>query len=100
MKPASPVIKGHEEVVYAKDQPEYLPLPAIRQSDGCIVTRWQMSWRERIKALLTGSIYLEVLAFNCPLQPLKLSIDPPEIENSDKWQRFDQTEIQLGEVEA
>lgn len=48
MQPASPVIKGYDEVVYAKDQPEYLPLPAIRQSDGCIVTRWQMSLRTPI----------------------------------------------------
>lgn len=96
MHPASPVIKGHEEAVYAKDQPEYLPLPAIRQSDGCIVTRWQMSWRERIKALLTGSIYLEVLTFNSPLQPLKMSVDTPEIENGDQWMGFDQTEIELG----
>lgn len=82
MHPASPVIKGHEEVVYAKDQPEYLPLPAIRQSDGCIVTRWQMTWRERIKALLTGSVYLEVLTFNQRLQPVKISVDVPEIEGN------------------
>lgn len=100
MKPISPVIKGYEEVVYAKDQPEYLSLPAIRQSDGCIVTRWQMSWYERIKTLLTGSIYLEVLTFNNPLQPLKMSVDAPEIENTDQWQGFDQTEIELGKVEV
>lgn len=59
-------------------------------------TYWQMSWRERIKAFWNGSIYLEVLTFNCPLQPLKMSVDAPEIENSDQWQKFDQTEIEFG----
>lgn len=100
MYPASPVIHGYDEVIYAKNQPQYNPLPAIRQSDGCIVTRWQMTWRERFKALLTGSIYLEVLTFNAPLQPLKMTTEPPVIENTDKWQRFDQDEILLGKVEG
>lgn len=80
MKPASPVIPGHEEVVYAKDQPEYNPLPSIKQPDGCVVTRWEMTWRERFKAFFVGSVYLEVLTFNQPLQPLKMSIDVPDVQ--------------------
>lgn len=100
MYPASPVIKGQKEVIYAKDQPEYNPLPAIRQSDGCIVTRWQCTWRERLRVLLTGSIYLEVLTFNSPLQPLKMSVEPPVIDNRDNWMSFEQTEIELGKAEA
>jgi hypothetical protein len=88
VNPVSPVIPNRwaarnmpspfPEVVYAKDQPEYNPLPSIKQSDGCVVTRWAMSWRERLRVLLTGSIYLEVLTFNQPLQPLKMSVTKPE----------------------
>ena len=35
MRPVSPVIPGYQdkEVIFAKDQPEYLPLPALRLDD-------------------------------------------------------------------
>jgi len=84
MKPASPVYEsakelwGVAEVVYAKDQPQYLPLPALRFLDGVVVTRWVLSWKERLRVLLTGSVYLSQLTFNSPLQPVKLSTDPLE----------------------
>lgn len=78
MKPASPVIRGYDEVVYAKDQPQYNPLPSIKLPDGLIVTRWAMTWRERLRCLFTGSVYLEVLTFNQPLQPLKMSVAIPD----------------------
>lgn len=93
MKPASPVIPGQPEVVYAKNQPQYNPLPSIKQRDGCVITRWAMSWRERFKVLLTGSVYLEVMTFNQPLQPLKMSVDVPLVEQhielsaNDTWQK-------------
>lgn len=79
MQPASPVYEpaddmwGVKEVTFAEYQPEYLNLPALRFQDGVVVTRWQMSWRERLSVLLSGSVYLSVLTFNQPLQPMKLS---------------------------
>ena len=43
MEPMSPVLDknqfGLSEIVFAKDQPEYLPLPAIRLNDGTVITR-------------------------------------------------------------
>ena len=82
MTPTSPVIKGQEdrEVIYAKDQPEYLPLPAIRTSDGLVITRWKLTWRERWQVLWGGSLWLELLTFNKPLQPIRLSTVPPVLE--------------------
>lgn len=82
MKPVSPVYEnakdlfGVQEVVYAKDQPEYIPLPVLKFQDGTIVSRWRMSWKERLRALLTGDIFLAVLTFNQPLQPVLLATDP------------------------
>ena len=67
-------------VVFAKDQPEYLPLPAyIDKSDpyGRATSCWKMDWRERIKALVFGRVYLQLLTFHQPLQPQILSIDSP-----------------------
>lgn len=79
MEPVSPVIPDVDspEVVYAKDQPEYLPLPAIKREDGAILTRWMLTEQEKQQILEQGYIYLEVLTFNKPLQPLRLSTEAP-----------------------
>lgn len=82
MHPISPVIEGHQdaEIVYAKDQPQYHPLPALPLSPDRIVTRWQLSWRECLRLLFTRSVYLQVMTFGGPLQPVILSVDVPEVE--------------------
>jgi hypothetical protein len=85
MKPASPVAYdpetrwGISEIVYAKEQPQYFPLPALRWSDGLVVTRWELSWKERLMLILGGSVYLGLLTFNNPLQPIMLSTDIQEV---------------------
>lgn len=80
MKPVTPVIPGSnaKEVVYAKDQPEYIPLPAIRGEDGTVTTRWKLTLRERLVALFFGDVYLSIMTFNERLQPVRLSIDVPQ----------------------
>lgn len=82
MKPVSPVIPGLEliETVYAKDQPEYQPLPAHRSADGTVLTRWKLSWRERLSVLLRGDLYLFVSTYNKPLQPLMLQVEKPGVQ--------------------
>jgi hypothetical protein len=85
MKPVSPVYLdsedrwGVKEITFAKDQPEYIPLPALRFQDGLVVTRWSLSWRERIEILLGGSFYLGMLTFNKPLQPIRISTSVDEV---------------------
>lgn len=80
MKPISPNLywlDEGQEVVYAKDQPEYLPLPAHRMPDGLVITCWKLSWRERVLVLFGKHIFLKQLTFNTPLQPLRLTVDVP-----------------------
>jgi len=60
-------------VTYAENQPEYRPLPALKFEDGEIITCWKPSIRERLKILFSGRIWLGVLTFNKPLQPLLMS---------------------------
>ncbi len=74
----NPVSFSKREVIYAKDQPEYNPLPAERWKDGTVVSKWKFSWKERLNILFNGSIYLSILTFNNALQPVRLSIDRPE----------------------
>jgi len=64
-------------VVFAKNQPEYLPLPALKMEDGQVISCWKASFRERLKILFVGRIWLNVLTFNQPLQPLLMSVNKP-----------------------
>lgn len=75
MSPITPVVPGFDLPVteFAKDQPEYITLPSWKGPDGMVVTRWQMTWKERLMCLLTGNLWLSVLTFNRPLQPVKLT---------------------------
>lgn len=79
MTPVSPVIPGFKitETIFAKDQPEYIPLPAWRGEDGRVVTRWRLTWKERLRILFFGNLWLTVLTFNHPLQPVKLETECP-----------------------
>lgn len=79
-----PVSFAKQNVVFAKDQPEYLPLPAYRgpKPEHVVISCWQLSWRERIKAVLTGRIWVQQWTFGGPLQPQRVDIDEP-IEITD-----------------
>lgn len=87
MKPISPVVQGFEEheIVFAKDQPQYLPLPALRISDSecTVLTRWRLTWRERLRVLWTGDLYLSQMTFNKPLQPQRPDVVPPRLTSTE-----------------
>jgi hypothetical protein len=76
MKPTD--FPGHN-VVFAKDQPEYLPLPAHRTSDGEVTSCWELTEEELQEVMRTRRIYVTQHTFNRPLQPLLLSstFNPP-----------------------
>ncbi|MDD5006492.1 MAG: hypothetical protein PHS93_10200 [Candidatus Omnitrophica bacterium] len=79
MKPIE--FKG-TNVIIAKDQPEYTPLPAYKVGDdkGTIVFCESLSIRERIKILFTGKLWCSFLTFNKPV--------PPSFFTVDKWVIF------------
>jgi hypothetical protein len=64
---------------FAKNQDEYFTLPAHVTDDelGIVTTCWKINFKERIKILLFGKIYLQILTFLKPLQPLKMLVDNP-----------------------
>lgn len=80
MLPIDPGIEELTFVEYAKDQPEYIPLPARRDENGVVVTCWKLTWRERWQMFWRGKFYLTVLTFNHPIQPIRCGIDKPEVE--------------------
>src|SRR5690348_10524 len=84
-----PVIEGHEdrEVVYAKDQPQYLPLRTLvsNDKDRRVLSRWQLTAEQR-KAIAEGAdIYLQLMTFGDPLQPILMFVKEGPWED---WQKI------------
>jgi hypothetical protein len=79
MKPIE--FKG-SNVTFAKNQPEYLPLPAHKVGDdkGTVIFCESLSIRERIKILFTGKLWCSLLTFGAPLTPSFFTVD--------KWTMF------------
>jgi hypothetical protein len=70
------VPKGSQAVIIAKDQPEYRPLPSVCTPDGRVITRWQPSDEERALIAAGEDLYLTILTFNQPMQPILLTAGP------------------------
>jgi len=67
-------------IVFGKDQPEYLPLPArILPEQGEVVTCWEVPDEDLAEIIRTGRIWLSQLTFGHPLQPLRLQAFKPEV---------------------
>lgn len=79
LQPADkPVVAGLEkhERVFAKDQPEYIPLRTLvaNRQEGTVMSRWTFTDEQR-KAIAEGAdIYLQLSTFNRPLQPIRIVI--------------------------
>ena len=77
MKPIS--FKEQTNVI-AKDQPEYLPLPAmIDINKGSVVCCWKLTFKERIKLLFSGLLWHKILTFGSSLQPQVLTVNKKEV---------------------
>lgn len=76
-----PIKFAESNIVFAKDQPEYLPLPAWKGADGTVVSCWKFDWKERIKLLLKGTLWLTTLTFNQSLQPQRPDVNYPFVKN-------------------
>ena len=67
--------------IYAKNQPEYLPLLVHKDVEGIVTSCWKAELIERIKILFTGKVYLQLMTFNQPLQPQLLHSKNPLANN-------------------
>ena len=65
--------------IIAKNQPEYLPLPAYVTEEGKAISCWKLTPWERLQILFKGKLWISILTFNKPLQPLLPSIKSPII---------------------
>ena len=67
-------------IVYAAKQREYQPLPAEYRGgkSGEILTCWELTPEELQRIQETGKIWVGVLTFGQPLQPLYVSVEKPD----------------------
>jgi hypothetical protein len=68
-----PITFEGSNTICGADQPEYLPLPCKRVENG-LQSCWQLSFKERVKILFTGRIFLTLLTFGKAIQPSKLEV--------------------------
>lgn len=80
----TPVEFPQQNVVFAKDQPEYLPLPAYKDETGQVVSFWKLEEGDLEKIKAQGGIYVLQLTFNQPLQPLSLHTVSPFVDHCEE----------------
>ena len=76
-------------VVFGAEQPEYQPLPAERvgkPQTGQINTCWSLSPDELKRVQETGVIFVSLLTFGQPLQPVLVSVDKPDVYDPNEPQ--------------
>ena len=71
-----PIEFPEQTIVWAKNQPQYRPLPAFTNQTETI-SCWKLTWRERIIVLLRGCLWLRQSNYGDPLQPQLPTIDNP-----------------------
>jgi hypothetical protein len=96
VKPVEPVLlrvdyRGYDlkAITCAKDQPQYVPLPLLHSTQvggpthrqGRVTARFRLTWGERLRLLLFGNLWLQVLTFHEPLLPMLLLAKEPRPED-------------------
>lgn len=75
-----PVPFPQATVTFAKDQPEYTPLPAHVSAQGVVTSCWELTNEELTRLLETKRIWISQLTFGDPLQPQLPSVEiPPDL---------------------
>jgi hypothetical protein len=90
LKPRNaPVVDGLEsqEVVYAADQPQYIPLRTLRADGnmGALISRWTLTAEQRQAIAAGADIFLELSTFGDPLQPIRMSVSDASGEKFADW---------------
>lgn len=76
-----PINFKHVNKVYAKDQPQYRPLPVLKleTDNGEAIACWKMSLKERLYCLFTGKVWVSLCTFNRPLTPSYVAVFRKEV---------------------
>lgn len=80
MRPVKPstIPEGTQLVIFAKNQPEYIPLPAAMSAEGIVMTEWVLTEEEWDRVLAGGRVRLWIQTTTGSIQPVKLEVAEPE----------------------
>jgi predicted amidohydrolase len=80
-----PIEFPESNVVYAKDQPEYIPLPVFKADtpEGQCISCWELTFTERLRILFTGKLWVSLMTFNKPLTPSYFTTKKSEVLNTE-----------------
>jgi len=76
-----PIDFEHRNVIFAENQPEYMSLPALKLDthEGEVISCWDLSFKERLKILFTGKVWMSLMMFGKPVTPSFLSVNRKEV---------------------
>ncbi len=76
-----PIKFKQQNVTFAENQKEYLPLPALKLNtpQGQIISCWKLSFKDKLKILFIGKIWLNIMSFNKPLMPCYISTNRKDV---------------------
>lgn len=64
-------------IVFGEHQEEYLPLPAHLDKEGVATSCWELSFKEKIRVLISGKLFLQIMTFDKSLQPVNIMVKNP-----------------------
>lgn len=79
-----PIKFDEHNCVYAEDQPQYLPLPVYKDSNGRVISCWRFSFRERLRVLFGAPLWFHALTFNRPLQAQMPTLNYPFVTHKEE----------------
>ena len=77
-----PIKFKEQNVTFAENQPEYIPLPAFKDPAspmGAVVSCWKLSFWEKIRIMWTGKLWVSMAMFNKPLTPSYFTTKKSEV---------------------
>lgn len=74
-----PIEFNEQNTIFAKDQPEYLPLPVFKNEEGDVISCWELSEEEIKQITETRKLWIGVKTFNHPLQPIFCTVIKDEL---------------------
>ncbi len=76
-----PIEFEEQNMVFAKDQPEYQLLPAFKNKspEGEVISCWKLTFAERLRIVFSGRLWCSMMTFNKPLTPMFLTTKKSDV---------------------
>lgn len=71
----------HTNIEIGLKQNQYITLPALKinGAEGHLITKWKLTIPQRLKVLITGTIWMNSMTYNKPFTPMKLSTNRKQL---------------------